>query len=123
MTENKEYWATLGERGNIKISEDVIMTIASLAVLETEGADSVITGLTSDIAGLLGKKTASKGVKVTFVYDDVEIDITCQVKFGSSVFETAEKIQENVKNAIESMTGLTCKVVNITITGVSFDKE
>lgn len=123
MTENKEYWATLGERGNIKISEDVIATIATIAVMETEGAGNVITGITSDIAGLIGKKTASKGVKVSFVYDDVEIDISCQVKFGSSVFETAEKIQENVKSSIESMTGLNCKVVNISITGISFEKE
>lgn len=122
MTENKEYWASLGERGNIKISEDVIATIASVAVLETEGADSVISGLSADIAGLIGKKTSSKGVRVSFVYDDVEIDISCQVKFGSSVFETAEKIQENVKNAVESMTGLSCNVVNISVTGVAFDR-
>ena len=122
MTDNREYWATSSDRGNVKISEEVISTIASIAVLETEGATNIATGITSDIAGLLGKKTA-KGIKITFVYDDVEVDIACQVKFGTSVFETAEKIQENVKSSIESMTGLTCKVVNVTITGIVFEKE
>ena len=123
MTDNKEYWATSSDRGNIKISEEVISTIASIAVLETEGTSGITTGITSDIAGLLGKKLTAKGIKVTFVYDDVEVDIACQVKFGVSVFDTAKSIQENVKSSIESMTGLTCKTVNVTITGIAFEKE
>lgn len=123
MTENKEYWAKPSDRGNVKISEDVVSTIVSVAVLETEGASSITTSLTTDIAGFLGKKIQSKGIRVNFVYDDVEISIDCQLKFGSSVFETATKIQENVKSAVESMTGLNCKVVDVNITGITIEKE
>ncbi len=122
MADNKEYWEKNTEQGNIKISEDVIATIATVSAMETEGAENVITGLTSDIAGLLGKKTTPKGVRVTFDYDNVEVDISCQVKFGTSVYDTAEKIQANVKNSIESMTGLNCNAVNIAISGVSFER-
>lgn len=121
MTDNKEYWGIPSDRGNIKISEDVIASIASIAVLETEGAEQSQYAIT-DIAGFLGKKQ-SKGVKVAFVYDNVEIDITCQTKFGSSVFEIAKSIQENVKSSVESMTGLTCTAVNVSITGITFEKE
>lgn len=122
MTENKEYWASTSERGNVKISEDVITTIVSVAVLETEGASNIVTSVTSDIAGLLGKKTPGKGIKIIFDYDDVEVDVTVLVKFGKSVFETATAIQENVKAAIESMTGLKCKLVNVSVAGIEFDK-
>ena len=121
MTDNKEYWGTPSDRGNIKISEEVITSIASIAVSETEGADQ-ITNPISDIAGFLGKKQ-SKGIKVAFVYDNVEIDITCQTKFGHSVYEVAKDIQENVKSSVESMTGLTCTAINVSITGITFEKE
>lgn len=127
MAENKEYFTSTSDRGNVKISEDVISTIVSVAVLETEGAAAITTGITQDIAGLIGKKAKNiapkKGVRVNFAYDDVEIEIDCQVIFGSSVFEIAMKIQENVKAAVESMTGLKCKTVDVNITGVTFEKE
>lgn len=123
MTDNKEYWSSTSDRGNVKISEDVISTIVSVAVLETEGVFNVATSLTSDIAGLLGKKNnGNKGIRVSFVYDDVELDIAILINFGSVVFDTAKLVQENVKTAVESMTGLTCKTINVTVAGISFDK-
>lgn len=123
MTDNKEYWSSTSDRGNVKISEDVISTIVSVAVLETDGVFNVATSLTSDIAGLLGKKNnGNKGIRVSFVYDDVELDIAILINFGSVVFDTAKLVQENVKTAVESMTGLTCKTINVTVAGISFDK-
>lgn len=121
MTENREYWGAPSDRGNVKISEDVIASIATIAVSETENA--VYTSNTiSELAGFLSKKQ-TKGVKVAFVYDNVEVDISCQVKFGSVVFDVAKNIQENVKSSIESMTGLTCTAVNVSIIGIAFEKQ
>lgn len=122
MPENKEYWASASDRGNVKISEDVISTIVSVAVLETEGVANLTSSITNDLVGLIGKKTASKNINIIFTYDDVEVDVSLLVKFGSTVFDTAKLVQENVKNAVESMTGLNCKVVNVTVSGISFEK-
>ncbi len=122
MIENKEYWSSAEDKGSVKISEDVINTIALVATNETDGVASVFTSVTSDIASLLGKKVSTKAVNSTFVDDNVEIAISIVVNFGISVFDTAKSVQENVKSAIESMTGLVCDTINVTVSGISFEK-
>jgi uncharacterized alkaline shock family protein YloU len=43
--------------------------------------------------------------------------------YGYGIRETAKKVQEKVKLAIENMTGLQVKEVNIRIAGVNIVKE
>ncbi|MFR4973824.1 MAG: Asp23/Gls24 family envelope stress response protein, partial [Butyricicoccus pullicaecorum] len=57
MAEHKDYWVTAGDQGTIKISEDVVASIAALAATETEGVGGLAAGLTAEIASLLGKKS------------------------------------------------------------------
>ncbi|MFC2741525.1 MAG: Asp23/Gls24 family envelope stress response protein, partial [Selenomonas sp.] len=45
------------------------------------------------------------------------------VKYGARVPDVAIAVQENVKKAIENMTGLTVVEVNVHVQGVSFDEE
>ncbi|KXZ39638.1 Uncharacterized conserved protein YloU, alkaline shock protein (Asp23) family [Alkalithermobacter thermoalcaliphilus JW-YL-7 = DSM 7308] len=114
--ESKEY-------GNIKISEDVIATIASLAASEVEGVASMSGGITENITEILGKKNLSKGVKVIVNEDEVFIDLFVLIEYGFVIPDVAWKIQENIKNTVETMTGLKVSEVNVHIQGVSFKKE
>lgn len=127
MAEHKEYWETGDEQGCIKISEDVIASIASIAATDTDGISGMhSSSLKGDLANILGKskKTVStKGVRVTLGdKDDVTLDLSLTIRFGVSVAETARTVQDNVKNSVESMTGLKVVAVNVCVGAVTFDE-
>ena len=123
MAEHKDYWVTAGDQGTIKISEDVVASIAALAAAETEGVGGLAAGLTAEIASLLGKKSQNKGVRVQLgEQDTVGVELSILVEFGKSVSEVALAVQKAVKAAVESMTGLKTAVVNVVVSGVTFDQ-
>ncbi|TQQ84658.1 Asp23/Gls24 family envelope stress response protein [Peptacetobacter hominis] len=101
--------------GQIKISNEVVATIAGLAALEVEGVESS--------QSLTDKILKNNGVKILIEDELVTLDIMLVVKFGVSIPDIAFKVQENVKNAVENMTGLEVSQVNVHVQGVSFKKE
>ena len=112
-----------GSLGSIKISEEVVKIIAGLATTEIKGVAGMSGGLAGGIAEMLGRKNLSKGVKAEVGEKETAIDISVIVEYGSNIQEVAIQIQNNVKNAVESMTGLKVKEVNVNIQGVSFGQE
>lgn len=109
--------------GNIKISVDVVTTIAGIAASEIAGV-SMYTSFAAGVAQRLGaKKSTSKGVKVDMNANSVSVDLYIVVEYGVKIPELAWNIQENVKTKIETMTGLDVSKVNIHIEGISFEKE
>ena len=110
--------------GNVKISIDVVATIAGVAATACEGVYAMAGSLAGDIAEKLGaKKNPGKGVKVEMTENTASVDLYIVVKYGVRIPELAWEIQESVKNNIESMTGLEVVKVNIHIEGVNFDEE
>lgn len=108
--------------GNIKISVEVVSTIAGIATSEIEGVSCMYSSFVGGVAQKLGaKKSASKGVKVDMNADSVSIDLYVVVDYGIKIPELAWSIQEKVKDSVETMTGLTVEKVNIHIEGISFD--
>ncbi len=122
MAEHKDYWATEGDQGTIKISEDVVASIAALAASETEGVSGLYSSFTNDIVNFLGKKSLAKGVRVVLGENDtVEVEICYLAKYGYSIRDVAKSVQESVRSSIEAMTGLHTSAVNIFVGGVTFD--
>ncbi len=111
------------ENGNIKISDEVISTIATIAVSEVSGVHGMGGTLAGDLVEKFGKKTMTKGVKVTLESDEVVLDLNVVLKYGVRIPEIAWNIQENVKKSVESMTGLTVTKVNVRIVGIEVDKD
>lgn len=109
--------------GGVKISDDVIATIASLAASEIEGVSKMTGSMAANLTEILGKKKFSKGVKVQLEEDTVEIDVFLSIVYGSIIQEVAEKVQENVKKAIESMTEFKVMTVNVHVQGVTQPEE
>ena len=70
MAESKQYITQNQENGTVQISEDVIISIVTVAVGETEGVAGFSARLGSDIAEILGRKNWGKGVKLTITEDD-----------------------------------------------------
>ena len=119
MPEN--YVTNHSEKGNISISEDVIIVMVTAAVSEIEGVAGLTNPTSSDIAELLGIKNAPKGIRISSEDDRLIVDLVILVKYGFGVTVVAKKVQEQVAANVESMTGLDVKV-NVHVTGISFDK-
>lgn len=109
--------------GTIKIADEVVGIIAGLAAAETEGIAGMSGGVVGGIAELLGRKNLSKGVKVEVGEKEAAIDLFVIVEFGSQINKVAQQVQDNVKNAVENMTGLTVVEANVHVQGVIFQKE
>ncbi|MCR4397431.1 MAG: Asp23/Gls24 family envelope stress response protein [Firmicutes bacterium] len=106
--------------GNIRISDDVVAVIAGISCTEVEGVAGMSGGLVGDITEILGKKSFSKGVKVEVGEKEAAIDLFVVVDYGAKIPEVAQQVQENVKTAVEVMTGLKVVQVNVHVHGVAF---
>src|SRR5699024_1000643 len=111
------------ENGNVRISNEVISIIAGVAANEIDGVVSMSGGITGGITEMLGMKNLSKGVKVDINEKEANIDIFITVEYGIKISEIGVKVQKNVKDTVENMTGLEVKSVNVNIQDVSFPKE
>ncbi len=107
------------EYGEVKISDDVVVIIASIAASEIEGVNGLSGGIAEDMFEMFGKKNLAKGVKVNTEEKTVELDLNIVVDFGIKIPEVAWHIQESVKKSVEAMTGLTVNEVNIHVVGVN----
>ncbi|NPV26215.1 MAG: Asp23/Gls24 family envelope stress response protein [Firmicutes bacterium] len=105
--------------GSIRIADEVVAIIAGLAATEVEGVAGMSGGIAGGIAEMLGRKNLSKGVKVEVGEKEAAVDLFVIVDFGVRIPDVALKIQENVKRAIESMTGLTVVEANVHVQGVA----
>ena len=98
----------------------MVSIIAGMAATEVEGIAGMSGGLVGGIAEILGKKNLAKGVKVEVGETEAAVDLYIIVKFGVRIPDVALTVQEKVKNAIESMTGLSVVEVNVHVQGVGF---
>jgi len=111
------------DKGSIKIADDVVGVIAGLAATEVEGVAGMSGGVAGGIAELLGRKNLSKGVKVLVGEKETVVDLFLIVNYGVRIPEVAWNVQENVKKAIENMTGLAVVEVNIHVQGINFGQS
>jgi len=104
--------------GTIKIHREVIASISNVAASEVEGVKRTGTNLKSVLMELSGKKSSS-AIRVEFdKNDEVKVEIPLIIKYGFSIPAVAANVQENVRNALEKMTNLTIKDINISVKGI-----
>ncbi len=108
--------------GNLKISQEVIASIAKYATLEIEGVESVSAGNTG-VKGLITKTNYIRPIKIELLDEVVNVEISVIVCYGVKIQQIARAVQENVKNAIQSMTGLAVARVDIVIAGLALRTE
>lgn len=109
--------------GEVKIAADVVAAIAGLAATEVDGVYAMAGTLTNELAGMLGKKKLTKGVKVQMELGVVNVDMMISVRYGYSIPKVTEQVQERVSQQIETMTGLTVSEVNVRVSGVNLGNE
>lgn len=109
----------LEDYGDIRIADEVISIVASLAAQEVPGVLSMSGGITDGINRFLGKENASKGVRLKFEGKTVNASVYINVEYGSCIPEIALEVQEKVKEAIEAMTGYEVQFVDVNVEGVA----
>lgn len=127
MSENYQPDVKLDENpnGTVSFATEVVATIAGLAATEVEGVASM-SSQSSGFADMFSRKNSrnfTKGVRIDLDDNKVTVDITIVVEYGSPVPDVARSIQENVKKAIETMSGLDVHAVDVHVAGVSFERE
>jgi len=124
MSENLPVNVSIDEgMGSVSFADEVIAIIAGLAAGEVPGVAGMTGNLASGIQEILGKKNLSKGVKVEVGKEEAAIDLYCILEYGSSIINVAKGVQENVKKAVETMTGLAVVECNVHVQGIQFEKE
>jgi len=108
--------------GTITYANEVIATIAGVAANEIEGiAGMCISGGFSEI--LSRNRNITRGVKVEVGSQEAAVDLYIIVEYGKPIQKVAGEVQENVRKALESLTGLHVVRVDVHVQGVSFEKE
>ena len=104
--------------GEVHVADEVVAIIAGLAATEVEGVASMAGNITNELVSKLGMKNLSKGVKVEVAEKTVSVEVALNISYGYSIPEVSEKVQEKVKSAIDTMTGLFVAIVNVRIATV-----
>jgi uncharacterized alkaline shock family protein YloU len=112
------------ELGTIRISDEAIGVIAALAALEVPGVTSMAHGAVDGIVELLGVKPPhGRGVKVEVSEEEVYLELNLVVEFGVDIPGVCQKVQDQVQEAVEDMTGLSVARVNVSVQGVKARSE
>jgi uncharacterized alkaline shock family protein YloU len=103
--------------GVIKIHDNVIASIASIAAKEIEGIKGVGKSKTG-ILQLIHKDTVSSIKIKKDKNGEIVVQVPIVIKYGFNIPDTANRVQENVRNSLEKMTNLSIREINIDVQGI-----
>ena len=105
--------------GTLRISREVLSTIAATAASEVAGVHS-LTAAPVDLKGMFSKRQLPKSVAVTLRDDIAEVELHLILNGEVKIPIVSEKVQRAVKDAIQSMTRITVSKVHVVIEGINF---
>lgn len=107
--------------GKIEIAPEVIEVIAGIAASEVDGIAEMRGNFAAGVVERFGKKIHGKGVKVELTEEGITVDIYCSMKFGVSIPVVAQKVQDNIRQALLNMTALEASEVNVHVVAIQFE--
>lgn len=108
-------------RTELSVNTEVLEKMAEIAAKEVEGV-SGISKKAIDLKGAVKSKNAFKGIKVESVNGALKISAYICVKKNAQVKEVAEKVQFNIKDKIQTMTGNAVTQVNVHIADIEIEE-
>lgn len=109
--------------GSLQISTEVVAKIAALAAQEVDDVDSITCGGMQSMRGILSKASLHKPVSVEIEDGVATVTLCIVAKYGSKIVRVCEKVQENVKQTIQNMSGITVSRVDVIVCGLSEEGE
>jgi uncharacterized alkaline shock family protein YloU len=113
----------MAEQNLIQISNDVVAVIAGLAASNASGIASMSGGITDGWAKRVGGKNMRKGVSVDVGELETAVNLRVIVEFGVPIHDVCRRLQKEVKQVIENMTGLRVVEVNVKVEGVEIKEK
>lgn len=95
-----------GQKGKITYNADIVSGIVVLSLRETEGIELI--------------PSKSKGIKLNFEKEGIFVGVSVIAHYGYSVPEIAYRIQQTIKQMVESMTKYKIAKVDVHVQGVVF---
>ena len=110
--------------GRIQVSDEAIAEMASTAALRVEGVAAMgASGRMDSLAQVFGLDKGGLGVKVEMSGRQLSLQLSILVEFGADVAEVGLSVQEAVAAAVEQMTGLDVRDVDVANQGVRQAKK
>lgn len=123
MTEQQTFEMEEHALGKVEISPEVIEVVASIAATEVEGVADMRGSFTTGVAERLGRRNPGKGVKVDLLEEGITVDVYVLVNYGVSIPEVGQQIQDNICQALRTMTSLEVTAANIHVVGIQFEQK
>lgn len=106
------------ELGVLRIHKNVISSISSIAATEIEGVKRVGRDLKNGLFEAITQKYFS-AIKVDISKnEEVKVEIPLIIKYGYNIPDIAGRVQENVRQALEKMSSLCIKDINVNVQGI-----
>lgn len=110
----------MSQTADLAISPDVLLNITQLAVEQVGGVRP--TQPPARVGEFLGGRRP-RGINIEREGDDLWIDLSLAVSYGSEIPKVAVAVQGAVREAIGSMTGLVVRSVNVAVESVELPDE
>lgn len=109
---------TMSEQGLVKITTEAIASIAQIAATQVDGVAEMASDLSEKVEKLFGRKSAGSGVKVVLSEKEVDLTINLILEYGADISEVAVEVQKRAGKAVEEMSKLVVREVNVNVKGV-----
>lgn len=111
------------ELGSVHIHNNVIATIAHQAAVKVPGVVEMTGSLVDGLAGMIGKKTSDRGIRVEFEDNEVLLELHVVLEYGVRIPHVAWQLQTDVKEAVEQMTGKHVRSVQVIVQGIKLPND
>jgi len=109
--------------GAIMVHQGVIAVIARIAALKVPGVFEMSGSFTDGLASMISRNSGERGVRVDMQGQKVNLDVNIVIKYGANIPQVAWAVQNEVRRAIEEMTGKKVGAVNVLVQGVRMSSE
>ena len=105
--------------GVVRINNEAITTIASIAAMEVKGVYKMGGGIKRALHEVFLKSGAiGSGVRISTKDSEIKLVVSIIVEYGIDIPRVADGVQDSVKHAVEKMTGLVMSEVDVVVDGV-----
>jgi len=104
--------------GAVQVHHDAIAAIARIAAMKIAGVVDTGGSFVDGIVGMIGKKGGTHGIRVEVAGNDVTLELSLVIEFGSSIAQLSWQVQNEVRQAVQQMTGKRVQRVDVIVQGV-----
>lgn len=123
MSKEEKKTGRFKDAGTVKIADDVVAKIAALAALEVDGVTALAGGYNAQTLEKISRANLAKGSKIIFGDGDVHVELSIMLGYSYNIPATCEQVQNKVKSAIQSMTGLKVSDIDVRIAGITIPES